>query len=195
MDGKSAISLFVEASTCIDGAYVVEYTTTAIAPDLGFDRLNVNDSGLELCIRKFSVFFEFRRNRMSVIGSIVLLRTITRGHDFGERLDSSSSDALRDLWSEIKKKCFKLYTRDPNNSLLYDVYDTLGSNIQQCKRDLTSDPEQIHMQECHRGIEHLYEQCREASTLGDVEEVDQSAWAIREVVFPQTRTTVTSSRD
>jgi hypothetical protein len=92
-------------------------------------------------------------------------------------------------------KCFKLYTRDPNNSLLFDVYQTLNANIKQCKRDLTNDPEQTHMQECHRGIEAMYEQCREAATLGDVEDADQSAWAIREVVFPPTRTTVVSSRD
>ena len=125
----------------------------------------------------------------------MLFRTITRGHDFGERLEPSSADALRDLWKDIERKCFKLYTRDPNNSLLFDVYETLGSNIKQCKRDLTNDPEQIQMQECHRGIEILYNQCREASTLGDVEDGDQSAWSIREVVFPPTRTTVPNTRD
>ncbi len=132
---------------------------------------------------------------MSVVGTIVLLRTISRGHDFGERLEPASADALRDLWKDIEKKCFKLYTRDPNNSLLFDVYQTLNANIKQCKRDLTNDPEQAQMQECHRGIETMYEQCREAATLGDVEDADQSAWAIREVVFPPTRTTVVSSRD
>lgn len=132
---------------------------------------------------------------MSFVGSLVLFRTITRGHDFGERLEPSSADALRELWKDIDRKCFKLYTRDPNNSLLYDVYETLNSNIKRCKGDLTNDPEQIHMQECHNGIEAMYSQCREASTLGDVEEVDQSAWAIREVVFPPTRTTIPSERD
>lgn len=132
---------------------------------------------------------------MSIVGSIVLLRTITRGHDFGERLDPSSSEALRELWREVERKCFKLYTKDPNNSLLYDVYETLGSSIRQCKRDLTNDPEQIHMRECHQDIESLYEQCREASTLGAFEDVDQSTWAMREVVFPPTRTSVVSARD
>ena len=132
---------------------------------------------------------------MSFVGSLVLFRTISRGHDFAERLEPSSADALRDLWRDIERKCFKLYTRDPNNSLLFDVYETLGSNIKQCKRDLTNDPEQLHMEECHKGIEGLYRQCREAATLGDVEDADQSAWAIREVVFPPTRTAVVSSRD
>ena len=125
----------------------------------------------------------------------MLFRTISRGHDFGERLEPTSAEALRDLWKDIERKCFKLYTRDPNNSLLFDVYETLGSNIKQCKRDLTNDPEQMHMEECHKGIDALYSQCREAATLGDVEDSDQSAWAVREVVFPPTRTTVTSSRD
>ena len=132
---------------------------------------------------------------MSLAGSILLLRTIYRGHDFGERLDQSSCDALRDLWSEIDRKCFKLYTRDPNNSLLYDVYETLGSRTKQCKRELTNDPEQSRMLECHRGVEALYSQCRQASALGDVEDADPSAWAIREVVFPELRTTVVSDRD
>ena len=132
---------------------------------------------------------------MSVVGTIILFRTISRGHDFGERLEPSSADALRDLWSEIRGKCFKLYTRDPNNSLLFDVYETLDANIKQCKRELTNDPEQIRMQECHTGIESMYMQCREAATLGEVEDSDQSAWATREVVFPPTRTTVQSSRD
>lgn len=129
------------------------------------------------------------------MGSLVLFRTITRGHDFGERLEPSSAEALRDLWQETEKKCFKLYTRDPNNSLLFDVYETLGSNIKQCKRGLTNDPEHEQMKECHRGIEALYAQCREASLLGDVEDADQSAWSIREVVFPPTRTTVPNPRD
>jgi hypothetical protein len=132
---------------------------------------------------------------MSLVGSIILLRTISRGHDFGERLDPSSSDALRDLWRDVERKCFKFYTKDPNNSLLYDVYETLGASIRQCKRDLTNDPEQIQMQECHSGIELLYNQCREAATLGAFEDADQSAWAMREVVFPPTRTTVISERD
>ena len=95
---------------------------------------------------------------MSVVGTIILFRTISRGHDFGERLEPSSADA-------------------------------------QCKRELTNDPEQIRMQECHTGIESMYMQCREAATLGEVEDSDQSAWATREVVFPPTRTTVQSSRD
>jgi len=132
---------------------------------------------------------------MSIVGTVVLLRTITRGHDFGERLEPSSADALRDLWKDIEKKCFKLYTRDPNNSLLFDVYQSLNANMKQCKRDLTNDPEQSQMMECHRGIEAMYDQCREAATLGDVEDADQSAWAIREVVFPPTRTTIISARD
>jgi hypothetical protein len=132
---------------------------------------------------------------MSLVGTVVLLRTITRGHDFGERLEPSSAEALRDLWADIDRKCFRLYTRDPNNSLLFDVYQALNSNMKQCKRDLTNDPEQTQMQQCHQGIELMYHQCREASTLGDVEDSDKSAWAIREVVFPPTRTTIISSRD
>jgi hypothetical protein len=132
---------------------------------------------------------------MSLIGTIVLFRTISRGHDFGERLEPTSADALRDLWNEIRTKCFKLYTRDPNNSLLFDVYESLNANILQCKRELTNDPEQSRMEECHRGIDQMYAQCREASTLGDVEAADQSAWAVREVVFPPTRTTQHSARD
>jgi len=132
---------------------------------------------------------------MSLVGTVVLLRTITRGHDFGERLEPSSADALRDLWSDVDKKCFRLYTKDPNNSLLFDVYQALNSSMKQCKRDLTNDPEQTHMQQCHQGIEVMYNQCREAAKLGDVEDADKSAWAVREVVFPPTRTTVISSRD
>lgn len=132
---------------------------------------------------------------MSVIGSIVLLRTISRGHDFGERLDPSSAGALRDLWNDIERKCFKSYTMDPNNSLLFDLYESLNATVKQCKRDLTNDPEQVHIHECHRGIESMYAQCREAATLGDAEDRDQSKWAIREVVFPATRTTLVSSRD
>jgi hypothetical protein len=132
---------------------------------------------------------------MSFVGSLVLFRTISRGHDFGERIEASSAEALRELWRDIDRKCFKLYTRDPNNSLLFDVYETLGSNIKQCKRDLENDAEQLHMEQCHKGIESLYFQCREAATLGDVEDSDPSAWAIREVVFPPTRTSLVSSRD
>ena len=71
----------------------------------------------------------------------------------------------------------------------------LYHSARQCKRDLTNDPEQMHMQECHGAIEAMYSQCREASTLGAFEDSDQSAWAIREVVFPPTRTSVVSSRD
>jgi hypothetical protein len=176
----------------------LENTTTAIAIDLGLLSALVNDSGLRLdVIRAGSVFFSAKGLEfdMSLVGSLVLFRTISRGHDFGERLEPSSAEALRNLWKEIDEKCFKLYTRDPNNSLLYDVYKTLGSNIKQCKRDLTDDPEQQHMQDCHRGIEALYGQCREASLLGDVEDADPSAWSSREVVFPPTRTTVASARD
>ena len=88
-----------------------------------------------------------------------------------------------------------MYTRDPNNSLLFDVYETLGSRTKQCKRDLTNDPEQTHIHDCHRGVEALYDQCRQASALGEVEDADPSAWAIREVVFPVTRTTVVGDRD
>ena len=132
---------------------------------------------------------------MSLAGSILLIRTIYRGHDFGERLDKSSCMALRDLWTDIDRKCFKMYTRDPNNSLLFDVYETLASRTKQCKRDLTNDPEQTHMLGCHKGLEALYSQCRQASALGDVEDGDQSAWAIREVVFPPIQTTVISDRD
>lgn len=132
---------------------------------------------------------------MSVLGTVLLFRTISRGHDFGERLEPTSAEALRDLWNDIRTKCFKLYTRDPNNSLLFDVFETLNANIRQCKRELTNDPEQTRMEECHRGIDAMYSQCREASTLGDVEAGDQSAWAVREVVFPQTTTAQVSSRD
>lgn len=132
---------------------------------------------------------------MSLVGSIVLLRTISRGHDFGERLEPSSALAIRELWNEIERKCFKMYTSDPNNSLLFDVYETLNASVKQCKRDLTIDPEQTHVHECHVGIESMYNQCREAASLGEMEAADQSKWAIREVVFPVTRTSVVSPRD
>ena len=88
-----------------------------------------------------------------------------------------------------------MYTRDSNNSLVFDLYESLNSNIKLCKRELTNDPEHTRIHDCHRGIEAMYNQCREAATLGDAEDVDQSSWAIREVVFPPTRTTVISSRD
>ncbi len=130
-----------------------------------------------------------------MLGTVLLFRTISRGHDFGERLEPTSAEALRDLWNDIRTKCFKMYTRDPNNSLLFDVYETLNANIRQCKRELTNDPEQTRMEECHNGIDAMYSQCREASTLGDVEASDQSAWAVREVVFPRNRATQPNARD
>jgi hypothetical protein len=132
---------------------------------------------------------------MSVLGTVILVRTVTRGHDFGERLEPTSAAALRDLWRDIERKCFKLYTRDPRNSLLFDIYDSLTTRMRQCKLDLTSDPEQQKMRECHQGIESMYMQCREAATLGDVEDHDPSAWSIREVVFPPTRVSLESDRD
>lgn len=124
---------------------------------------------------------------MVLVANIIALRLLTVKDPHVERLDGESMKTLRGVWNEMNDKCFRMFVKNPENSLVFDIHQSISNRLRCCKKDLMAGTDQNILQKCHAELETYYAQCREGYKLGQVNVQGESDpdWAVREVVFPR----------
>jgi hypothetical protein len=92
------------------------------------------------------------------------------GHTFEERFPKESIPGIRKEWSRLHDLCRSFLLQDVTNSEVYDIHQSMQKQIKTCKGFLTSGANlsMADIEQCHRGIESAFTQCREAANIGSL---------------------------
>ena len=92
------------------------------------------------------------------------------GHTFEERFPKESIAGIRTEWRRLEDLCRSFLVSDVANAEVYDIHQALHRHIRGCKAFLTSGANlsMAEIEQCHRGIQDAFKQCREAASIGSL---------------------------
>ncbi len=109
---------------------------------------------------------------MVIIGMTQMgVANVLFGHTFDDRFPKESAPGIRKEWSRLHELCRSFLVHDISNSEVYDIHQAMSKQIKACKGFLTSgmNLSMADIEQCHRGIQAAFTQCREAANIGSIE--------------------------